>query len=65
VVVDVSLSSKNGHAVGVTKSINTDVQAAWETVGTLVFGALVVGIFGFGIFRNIRSRRNRRKADGE
>jgi hypothetical protein len=34
-----------------------NVNAGWETTGTLIFAALVVGLFAFGIVRNIRKRR--------
>lgn len=60
VEVTVSLYSATGSQVGDTKSININVQAGWETAGTLVFGALVVALFGYGIFRNIRKRRRTR-----
>jgi hypothetical protein len=62
VAVTVTLYALDGTAIGTTKSININVQAGWETVGTLIFGALVVALFGFGIFRNVRKRR---KARGE
>jgi hypothetical protein len=57
VEVAVSLYSQTGRQVGATTAININVQAGWETVGTLLFGALVVGIFAFGLVRNIRKRR--------
>jgi hypothetical protein len=57
VEVQVMLYSQSGQQVGSTSVMNLDVQAGWETVGTLIFAALVVGIFAFGLVRNIRKRR--------
>jgi hypothetical protein len=57
VIVRVTLYSSTGVQIGVTRSIEVNVHAGWETIGTLVFAALVFGIFGFGIVRNILKRR--------
>jgi hypothetical protein len=43
--------------------MNINVQAGWETFGTLIFAALVVGIFAFGLVRNIRKRGRATAAD--
>jgi hypothetical protein len=51
------LLAAGGTHIGSAKSINVNVQAGWETVGTLIFGGLVVAVFAFGIVRNIRKRR--------
>jgi Family of unknown function (DUF6049) len=53
----VTLKSSTGVQIGRTRTINVNVQAGWETAGTLIFAALVVGLFGFGLFRTIRKRR--------
>ena len=53
----VTLKSSTGVPIGLARTININVQAGWETAGTLAFAALIVGLFGFGIFRTIRSRR--------
>jgi hypothetical protein len=64
--VRVTLYSANGRQVGTTTDIDVNVQAGWETIGTLIFGALVVAIFAFGIIRNVRKRRReRRERDAE
>jgi hypothetical protein len=53
----VTLMSSTGVQVGRSRTINVNVQAGWETAGTLIFAALVFGLFGFGLFRTIRKRR--------
>lgn len=61
--VSVTLYSPSGQQVGATKSININVQAEWETAGTVIFAVLVFALFGFGIFRNIRKRRKARASE--
>jgi len=53
----VELYSKSGLRIGKATVIRVNVQAGWETIGTLIFGALVVAIFAVGIVRTIRRRR--------
>jgi len=53
----VRLTSASGLAVGSPQVLQIDVQAGWETIGTLIFVALVVALFAFGLIRNIRKRR--------
>jgi hypothetical protein len=65
VAVRVTLYSKSGRQIGSTTVIDANVQAGWETIGTLVFGALIVAIFALGIVRNIRKRRKARTAGPE
>jgi Family of unknown function (DUF6049) len=52
-----TLVSSTGVQVGRAVAIQVNVQAGWETVGTLIFAALVVGLFAFGIVQTIRKRR--------
>ena len=52
-----TLLSSTGVQVGRSVTIKVDVQAGWETIGTLIFASLVVALFAFGIVRNIRKRR--------
>jgi hypothetical protein len=59
-----TLFSSTGVQVGRSVTINVDVQAGWETVGTLIFAALIVGLFAFGIIRNIRKRRKAKREPG-
>jgi hypothetical protein len=52
-----TLQSSTGVQIGRSVTINVNVQAGWETAGTLIFAALVFGLFAFGIIRTIRKRR--------
>ena len=58
-----TLYSSTGVQVGKSVTIKVDVQAGWETIGTLIFAALVVALFAFGIIRNIRKRRKARRGE--
>jgi hypothetical protein len=52
-----TLYSSTGVQIGRTVMIKINVNAGWETTGTLIFAALIVGLFAFGLVRNIRKRR--------
>jgi hypothetical protein len=52
-----TLVSSTGVPIGRAITIQVNVQAGWETVGTLIFAALIVALFAFGIIRTIRKRR--------
>jgi hypothetical protein len=52
-----TLFSSTGVQVGRSVTIKVDVQAGWETIGTLIFATLVVALFAFGIIRTVRKRR--------
>jgi hypothetical protein len=60
-----TLYSSAHRQVGHSQTIDVNVQAGWETLGTLVFGALVVAVFAIGIFRNIRKRRKIRRGEAD
>lgn len=63
----VSLSSASGTPISTPSFVDVNVQAQWETAITVGIGALLLGIFGFGIWRNIAKRRRAKRAgtDGE
>ena len=67
--VAATLYDQNKKRISRTTQIALNVQAGWETFGTTVFAILVVGVFAFGIIRNIRRRRREsreaRLADAE
>jgi hypothetical protein len=64
VTLAISLTSPTGVSIGQPNYVNVSVQAGWETAITVVFAALLVLIFGFGIYRNISKRRRAaRRAD--
>jgi Family of unknown function (DUF6049) len=58
-----TLFSSTGVQVGRSVIVKVDVQAGWETIGTLIFATLVVGLFAFGIIRNVRKRRKARTVE--
>lgn len=64
VVLSLHLYSPTGVPIGDPTSVTVDVHADWEGIGALVFGILLVLLFGFGIVRNILRRRSKR-AEGE
>ena len=45
--------------IGDPSSVTVDVHADWEGIGALIFGILLVLLFGFGIVRNILRRRSK------
>lgn len=64
----VTLASVTGTPISTPSFVDVDVQAQWETLITLVIGALLIAVFGFGIWRNVAKRRRARAeqdADGE
>ena len=60
VVLRVTLFTLNGTPLGQPAPIEVSVRADWEGVGASIFAILVVGFFGFGIWRNIVRRRRDR-----
>ena len=52
-----TIVSSTGVQVGRSVIIQVNVQAGWESVGTLIFAVLVVALFAFGIISTIRKRR--------
>jgi hypothetical protein len=65
VTLSLHLYSPTGVAIGVPSSVKVDVHADWEGIGALIFGILLVLLFGFGIVRNILRRRDKRRAAPE
>ena len=63
VVLRVTLFTVNGTPLGQPAPIDVSVRADWEGVGASIFAVLVVGFFGFGIWRNIISRRRERSSE--
>jgi len=67
--LDLQLYSRSGVPIGASRTAEIDVHADWEGIGALVFGVVVVGFFGFGLFRTVQRRRREKAApaaqDGE
>jgi hypothetical protein len=65
VVLEVSLSTVSGQPISLPSFVDVNVQAQWETAITVSIGALLLGVFGFGIWRNIAKRRKVRRSQSE
>lgn len=65
VVLSLHLYSPTGVPIGDPTSVTVDVHADWEGIGALVFGILLVLLFGFGIVRNILRRRSKAAEGGD
>lgn len=65
VVLEVSLSTVSGLPISQPSFVDVNVQAQWETAITVTIGALLLAVFGFGIWRNIAKRRKARRARPE
>ncbi|WP_157157676.1 DUF6049 family protein [Diaminobutyricimonas sp. LJ205] len=61
VPVRVSLTSPTGVTIGDPLLVPVNVQAGWETAGTIAVAVLLVLVFGIGITRNILKRRKQRQ----
>ena len=57
--ITVSLRDSEGRPVGESTSFELNLQAGWETAGTIAIAAVVALLFAIGIIRNIRKRRRR------
>ena len=62
VTLTVSLSSATNVQITTPATIDVDVQAQWETAFTAIVAVLVIGVFGFGIYRTIAKRRKTKRA---
>ncbi|WP_382308953.1 DUF6049 family protein [Herbiconiux sp. UC225_62] len=63
VTLNIQLLSPTGVLISTPSPVVVNVSAEWETWGTVLFGILVVLVFGFGIVRNILRRRKKRRAE--
>jgi hypothetical protein len=57
-----SLSSATGEPISNPTFVVLNVQAGWETAATVVLAAIVVVLFGAGIWRTVLRRRKARAA---
>lgn len=65
VVLSLRLYSPTGVPIGDPTAVTVEVHADWEGIGAIIFGALVVLLFGFGIVRNILRRRGQPKSQAQ
>ena len=60
------LSSPTGVPISQPESVRVSVRAEWETIGLVLFGALIVLLLGLGTIRTIvRRRRDKRAEEAE
>lgn len=64
--VDITISVRDAddRIVGDPKRVSLNLQAGWETAGTIAIAIALVLLLGFGVARDIRKRR-RRQAEPE
>lgn len=64
VTVIVSLSSAAGVPLGDPVAVRVNVQAGWETAGTIIAGSIVLLVFLIGLVRTVLRRRGARADEG-
>jgi hypothetical protein len=60
VTLSVDIFTPTGVHITGPSLVSVNVQADWEGIGAIILAVLVVGFFGFGLFRTIRRRRRER-----
>lgn len=65
VTVHYRLEAKTGEQIGPLRDMEVSVRADWERIGIGILVVLVAGLFGFGIFRQVRRRRREKAAQQE
>ncbi|HET8957249.1 MAG TPA: DUF6049 family protein [Microcella sp.] len=61
--IRVSIRAADGATIGSTIEVPLNLQAGWETTGTIAIGAIIATLFALGLVRDIRRRRDQRLAD--
>lgn len=57
VTVHYTLEARSGDKIGPTRDLHVTVRADWERIGIGILVVVVVGLFGLGIYRQVRRRR--------
>lgn len=65
VTITVTLRDSVGERIGEPTRVVLNLQAGWETVGTIIVGAGVVVLLVVGISRDILKRRRRRQSGAD
>lgn len=63
--ITVTVRDATGARIGSPTRVALNLQAGWETAGTIAVAGAVVLLLGVGITRDIRKRRRRRTAETE
>lgn len=58
--IRVSLRADDGAVIGTPISVPLNLQAGWETAGTIAIGGIIAALFAIGLVRDIRRRRQTR-----
>lgn len=58
--IRVSIRAADGATIGSTIEVPLNLQAGWETTGTIAIGAVIAILFALGLVRDIRRRREQR-----
>lgn len=60
--IRVSVRAGDGAVIGTPIQVPLNLQAGWETTGTIAIGAVIAALFALGLVRDIRRRRQQRAA---
>lgn len=60
VTVHYTLQSATGERIGPTRDVAVTVRADWERIAVVALALIVAGLFGSGIFRQVRRRKRER-----
>lgn len=63
VLTRLSLESKTGVSISTPTFVELNVQAGWETLATVILAAIVVLMFGAGIWRTVLKRSKAKKIE--
>lgn len=58
--IRVSLRAEDGAVIGTPIAVPLNLQAGWETAGTIAIGGVIAALFAVGLVRDIRRRRQTR-----
>jgi hypothetical protein len=58
--ITVSLRDAGGRTIGDSTSLELNLQAGWETAGTVAIAVVIALLFAIGIVRDVRKRKARR-----
>lgn len=58
--IRVSLRADDGAVIGTPIGVPLNLQAGWETAGTIAIGGIIAALFAVGLVRDIRRRRQNR-----
>ena len=60
--ITVTVQDADGRSLSTPTRVSLNLQAGWETAGTIVVALAVAGLFVTGIVRDLRKRRRRQES---